>query len=166
MGGVPEGGDPNPVPPQNSFFSSLSGGLLVEFWWCLKGQDSMRKPTEKEERMKFAVGRKKSAKFQPPHPSGPPTLRAPHPSNPHPSGPHPSGPQPFGPTFSGFGPPPLRAPTPSGPHQKQNWPNTVWPNLVNKNWPNLAKSGLAKCGRNQKFKIVGLLFGQKSAPNG
>ena len=22
--------------PQNSFFSSLSGGLLVEFWWCLK----------------------------------------------------------------------------------------------------------------------------------
>ena len=23
-----------PVPPQNSFFSSLSGGLLVEFWWC------------------------------------------------------------------------------------------------------------------------------------
>ena len=25
-----------PVPPQNSFFSSLSGGLLVEFWWCLK----------------------------------------------------------------------------------------------------------------------------------
>ena len=25
-----------PVPPQNSFFSFLSGGLLVEFWWCLK----------------------------------------------------------------------------------------------------------------------------------
>ena len=25
-----------PLPPQNSFFSSLSGGLLVEFWWCLK----------------------------------------------------------------------------------------------------------------------------------
>ena len=25
-----------PVPPQNSFFSSLSGGLLVEFGWCLK----------------------------------------------------------------------------------------------------------------------------------
>ena len=24
-----------PLPPQNSFFSSLSGGLLVEFWWCL-----------------------------------------------------------------------------------------------------------------------------------
>ena len=24
-----------PLPPQNSFFSSLSGGL-VEFWWCLK----------------------------------------------------------------------------------------------------------------------------------
>ena len=25
-----------PLPPQNSFFSSLSGGLLVEFWRCLK----------------------------------------------------------------------------------------------------------------------------------
>ena len=25
-----------PVPLQNSFFSSLSGGLLVEFWWRLK----------------------------------------------------------------------------------------------------------------------------------
>ena len=25
-----------PLPPQNSFFSSLSEGLLVEFWWCLK----------------------------------------------------------------------------------------------------------------------------------
>ena len=23
-----------PLPPQNSFFSSLSSGLLVEFWWC------------------------------------------------------------------------------------------------------------------------------------
>ena len=28
-----------PLPPQNSFFSSLSGGLLVEFWWCFKGPD-------------------------------------------------------------------------------------------------------------------------------
>ena len=41
-GGGPKGGGPKfrafffPVPPQNSFFSSLSGGLLVEFWWCLK----------------------------------------------------------------------------------------------------------------------------------
>ena len=41
-GGGPKGGGPkisrffSPVPPQNSFFSSLSGGLLVEFWWCLK----------------------------------------------------------------------------------------------------------------------------------
>ena len=25
-----------PLPPQNWFFSSLSWGLLVEFWWCLK----------------------------------------------------------------------------------------------------------------------------------
>ena len=24
----------SPLPPQNSFFSSLSGGLLVDFWWC------------------------------------------------------------------------------------------------------------------------------------
>ena len=28
-----------PVPPQNSFFYSLSGSLLVEFWWCLKRRD-------------------------------------------------------------------------------------------------------------------------------
>ena len=41
-GGGPKGGGPNisrfffPLPPQNSFFSSLSGGLLVDFWWCLK----------------------------------------------------------------------------------------------------------------------------------
>ena len=46
-GGGPKGGGPNgggpkfrafffPLPPQNSFFSSLSGGLHVEFWWCLK----------------------------------------------------------------------------------------------------------------------------------
>ena len=27
-----------PLPPQNSFFSSLSGCLLVEFWWCLKAR--------------------------------------------------------------------------------------------------------------------------------
>ena len=46
-GGGPKGGGPKgggaqnfalffPLLPQNSFFSSLSGGLLVEFWWCLK----------------------------------------------------------------------------------------------------------------------------------
>ena len=41
-GGGPKGGRPKisrfffPLPPQNSFFSSLSGGLLVDFWWCLK----------------------------------------------------------------------------------------------------------------------------------
>ena len=28
-----------PVPPQNSFFSSLSGCLLVEFWWCFEDRD-------------------------------------------------------------------------------------------------------------------------------
>ena len=44
--GGPKGGGPKisrfffPVPPQNSFFSSLSGGLLVEFWWCLKRRGS------------------------------------------------------------------------------------------------------------------------------
>ena len=27
-----------PLPPENSFFSSLFGCLLVEFWWCLKRQ--------------------------------------------------------------------------------------------------------------------------------
>ena len=25
-----------PLPPKNSFFSSLSGCLLVEFWWCFE----------------------------------------------------------------------------------------------------------------------------------
>ena len=25
-----------PLPPQNSFFSSLSEGLIVEFWWCFR----------------------------------------------------------------------------------------------------------------------------------
>ena len=41
-GWSPEGWRPKisrfffPLPPQNLFFSSLSGGLLVEFWWCLK----------------------------------------------------------------------------------------------------------------------------------
>ena len=46
-GGGPEGWSPErwgpkisrfffPVPPQNSFFFALSGGLLVEFWLCLK----------------------------------------------------------------------------------------------------------------------------------
>ena len=45
-GGGPKGGGPKisrfifPVPPQNSFFSSLSGSLLVEFWWCLKRRDA------------------------------------------------------------------------------------------------------------------------------
>ena len=28
-----------PLPPQNSFFSSLSGCLLVEFWWCFADRD-------------------------------------------------------------------------------------------------------------------------------
>ena len=41
-GGGPKGGRPKissffvPLPPQNSFFSSLSWGLLVEFWWCFE----------------------------------------------------------------------------------------------------------------------------------
>ena len=41
QGGGPNGGEPKndfaffPSPAQNSFFSSLSGGLLVEFWWCV-----------------------------------------------------------------------------------------------------------------------------------
>ena len=40
----PEGWGPKisrfffPLPLQNSFFSSLSGGLLVEFWWCFEAQ--------------------------------------------------------------------------------------------------------------------------------
>ena len=47
--GAPKGGRPKisrfflPV-PQNSFFSSLSGGLLVEFWWCLKRWGAHVKP--------------------------------------------------------------------------------------------------------------------------
>ena len=43
-------------------------------------------------------------------------------------------PTPFGPPlFLGSGLHSSGPPTPSGPHQKQNWPNAVWPNSVNKN---------------------------------
>ena len=50
-GGAPKGGGPKGGRPEISrffslsrrkisFFSSLSGGLLVEFWWCLKRRDA------------------------------------------------------------------------------------------------------------------------------
>ena len=64
-----------PLPPQFSFFPSL-GGLLVEFWWCLKrrgpemctfGVLGLSPPrlhtTEREERMKIVAGEKKRARF-------------------------------------------------------------------------------------------------------
>ena len=100
-----------------------------------------RENPQREKKMRFPVGEsKKTRNFGPPSPFGP-----------HPSGlffpPHPSGPPPTSgrerekkPLFLGSGP------HPSGPHpfqvwapQKQNWPNAVWPNSVNKNWPNSAK---------------------------
>ena len=51
-GGGPKGGRPKisrfffPVPPQNS----LSGGLLVEFWWCFED------PQRGKKRTNFAAG--------------------------------------------------------------------------------------------------------------
>ena len=80
---------PSPLPPQNSFFSSLSGCLLVDFRW-LTG-------TLKCARLEFSGCR---VNFGPP-PFGPPTLRTPTPSGP------PFGAVPFGPTLQG--------PHPSGP---------------------------------------------------
>ena len=59
------------LPPSVSFFSSLSGALLVEFWWFKRNW--------------WWETEKKSAKFWAPHPPGP-----------HPSGPDFSG---FGPTL-------------------------------------------------------------------
>ena len=47
-GGGPKGGVPKislfffPLPPQNSFFSSLSGCLLVECWWCFVKTGSLK----------------------------------------------------------------------------------------------------------------------------
>ena len=96
-----------PVPPQNSFFSSLSGGLLVEFrlefsGCCVKhrrpghteahtnihkhSQTHTNTHTHTQQTHTHTTHTTKSAKFWAPHPSGP------HPSGPHPSGPHPSGP--------------------------------------------------------------------------
>ena len=57
-----------PLPlPFSLFFSSLSGGLLVEFWWCLKCRDFQREEKdqntrqEREESMKIVAGER--AKF-------------------------------------------------------------------------------------------------------
>ena len=115
----------SPLPPENSFISYLSGGLLVEFWFCLKTIKCARrgshttarelqtctfqgtgaskknrtkfheKTPKREERKKIVAGREKKARN-------------------------------FGPraSFLGFEPPPLRAP-----HQNKK----------------LAKTGLAKC---------------------
>ena len=66
------------------------------------------KTPEKDKKSEHGAGEgKKSAKFWASHPSGPPTLRGPHPSRPHPSRPHPSRPHPSGPDgaplFPGLG---------------------------------------------------------------
>ena len=101
--------------------------------------------TPREERKERILRREreKRAKFWAVHPSapifGPPTLRA------HSSGLH----------FFW-----VRAPTPPGPHQKQNWPNAVWPNSVNKNWPNSAQLRMAKCGQIRMAKSGLAKFGR------
>ena len=123
-----------PLPPQNSFFSSLSGGLLVEFWWCLKrrvpemcafgvlwlscaspgGFGAARElQTCTFERPSASNTTKRGKKREilglppfGPHPSAP-TLQTP--TRPAPTfGSHPSGPHPSGPHPSG--------PHSSGPH--------------------------------------------------
>ena len=119
-----------PLPPQNSFFSSLSGGLLVEFWGCFEDRDpqmctfqapgasnTTKIPREdpiegRKERILRRDREKKSAKFRAPHPSGPhffwvgpPTLRTPTLRTPTLRGLTLRGP-----TFSGLGPPPFEPP--------------------------------------------------------
>ena len=110
-----------PLPLQNSLFSSLSGGLLVEFWWCMKHRGvqmctfgvlglSCASPggpglVEGRKRTNFAAGQEKKARNFGPPPFGPPPFEPPHPFGAPPfRGPHP------------FGPPPFRAPTLRGPH--------------------------------------------------
>ena len=116
-------------PTGNFILSSLSGGFLVEFWWCLKRRDaqmcafgvlwlsceapaarrfkhhqnSTNRHPDRHKKERNGGGRgKKSAKFWAPHPWGP-----------HRSGPHPSGPPPFGaPTIRG---PTLRGSSLRGP---------------------------------------------------
>ena len=82
----PEGGRPNisrfffPLPPPCSLFFSLSGSLLVEFWWRLKRRDPLMRtfgvlalqtppkfhdktPREREKERTWRWEREKSAKF-------------------------------------------------------------------------------------------------------
>ena len=103
-----------PKSPQNSFFSSSLGGLLVEFWLCLEAgvsHDSRelqtctfehpgasnttkiprKDPQEKERRKKNCWRRReKMREISGPPPFGLPLFLswAPHPSNPHPSKTH------------------------------------------------------------------------------
>ena len=66
---------PSPEPPKISLFFpspaakfvfSLSGGLLVEFWWCLKRhQNSTRRPPERENKFCGGRGKQKARNFGP-----------------------------------------------------------------------------------------------------
>ena len=144
----PDSPPPDPLRRTASNFAlfSLSGGRLVEFWWCLKRRDPQmctfglpgcrvtfdcpsasnttkiqrEDPQRETKRAKMVAGEgKKREMLGPSHHSTPHFL--PHPSAP-PFGLHLSGPHPSAPTFSGFGPPTLRyshpsgGPHPSGPH--------------------------------------------------
>ena len=164
-------------PTGNFILSSLSGGgLLVEFWWCLKhrgaqmctfgfsgaagvSHDNQRNHekthSEREKERNWWWEREKKARNFGPSTLRGPTLRAPTPPGPRPlRAPNPSGPHPFG-------PPPPDPPTAQPAHHpttKKKWPNVVWPNAVKK----LAKCGqirLAKCGQLSLAKCGMTKFG-------
>ena len=178
VGGVVVGLDPpapDPLPPKISlffpspaaisFFFSLSGCLLVEFWCCFEDRDpqvctydgpvasktppKINEKTPKRDKKKRhkknvnegGKGGKKPHKIWAP-PTLRPTLRAPHPSGP--------------PLFLGLGPhPSSHTPLTLQRWIGQNWigqnwirpklagPRPRWPKM---DWPKLAKSGWPKVG--------------------
>ena len=74
-----------PLPPQNSFFSSLSGGLLVEFWWCSKRRGAQmctfKSVWPKSVSTPFRAPTPSGPTFQgPTMPTAPPTRPAHHPT--------------------------------------------------------------------------------------
>ena len=144
-------------------FFPLSGGLLVEFWWCfwsvgtsnvlvfalrLSCERRPRRHPEREKKTREDPQREKKEKkarnFGPPTLRGP-TLRAPTLRGPTLRGPTLRGPTLRGSTlraltFSGFGPPPLGGTTLGGPHPAPNLlaPTLLAPTLRGPTFPRFA----------------------------